>query len=1044
MITPDKKGRIQKNILYLLIIIILLNGGRMLWLAAFEQSQNGHVEHGVLDLRGWNAQNGSTLTVDGDWEFYPNQLISSNRASSDSLTPQYIKVPGNWSEALNPEHPTPYGYGSYRLTLLVDPAQNQTYVLRVTSTRSASKLFINGKLVSQSGEVAEQKEHYLPFNIPYNATFSSDEDGKIEIVIEASNFVDVRGGGLARSLKLGSERAIEKEVNLSNSLQQLVASIFLLHGLYAVMLYFSGLRQPALVWFFIFVVSFILLVMVGSEDKLLQVWLNLGYVAAFRAVLLALALMLFALCQICYPFLLRQHRKYFYVIQAINILAIASAIVLPFGALMPVNSIYGALAVGIVACVLILFLMNLKKGYAINRIYFLSLFAIGNHLLWWLYSIFSSTKVMYYPFDLIIAMTAFSVMWCRHYIAMFREKSNLTEKLQRNIDMRDEFLANTSHELRNPLHSILNIAQVILEREKALSARSVNDLSNVLAVGRRLSLMLDEMLDAMSLKDGIMRLHKTQISLHKLTVGVSDLLSYMRRSDDVVIINEVARDFPKVWGDENRTIQILYNLLHNALKFTSKGHITIKAEQQGSYALISITDTGAGMSAATLHHIFEPYEQGEGSNASKQGGFGLGLSISKKLVELQAGEIFAQSQPGAGSTFYFTMPFASTNELIEQPSDEVMSKSMMKETAAYAAFSQANSSIKQEELAAVNEAVEPNANAHPVDQARLLLVDDDEINLNVLEAILERGDFSITCVHSAEQALKLIEEREWDLVIADVMMPGMSGYELTRQIRRQHSLTELPILLLTARSRPQDLEHAFSCGANDYVRKPMDANELRSRVYALTSVKQTFRERLQMEAAWLQAQIQPHFFFNTINSVIALSEVDLVQMRQLLTAFSEYLHDKFRYNHISDMASIDEELGLVQTYLFIEQTRFGERLQVSWEVDECADLRLPPLTIQPLVENAIRHGLMKRAEGGCVSIIIKNHEQYYTVAVADNGVGMDEDMQQELLREHPSAATGVGLINTNRRLKWHYRRGISIKSELGAGTTISFHIPKSS
>src|SRR5690606_23808420 len=146
-----------------------------------------------------------------------------------------------------------------------------------------------------------------------------------------------------------------------------------------------------------------------------------------------------------------------------------------------------------------------------------------------------------------------------------------------------EFLANTSHELRNPLHNILNLAQVVLDRdEKTLSKRSVHDLKNVVEVGNRLTLILNEMLDDMSLKGCTIRLHLTKISLHRLVTGVQDLLSYMRHAEDVVIINNIARDFPRVWGDENRTIQILYNLLHNALKFTVKGNVTIEAKQEGN------------------------------------------------------------------------------------------------------------------------------------------------------------------------------------------------------------------------------------------------------------------------------------------------------------------------------------------------------------------------------------------------------------------------------------------------------------------------------
>lgn len=1045
MLNPIKKRKLWLNLGYLLLVFLVLNGGRLAWLAAFEAGEAQNIKQGVLDLRSWDALDGKTITLDGEWEFYPGQFIASN-PKGEGLQPQYIAVPEDWSEHLDPQQPSPYGFGSYRLTLLVNPDLQQSYTLRVVSARSASKLYVNGKLLGQSGIPAERKEDYHPYNIPYNGTFASNEDGKIEIVIEVANFADIRGGGLIRSLKLGSEQAVTNEVNLSNSMQQLVASVFLLHGLYAIALYFAGIRRMQLVWFFVFIISFTLLIMGGSEDKLLQLWLGMSYSFSFRLVVLSLSLMCFALYQLLYPYLLAKHRKAFYVVQAISAAAFIAAIFIPFDAIMLLNNGYSFLMVFILLVSFIIFLINLKQGYSINRIYLLSFLAVGNHLLWWFIFILTGIKVMYYPFDLIVAMIGFSIMWCRHIISIYREKSVLTEKLQRNIDMRDEFLANTSHELRNPLHSMINIAQVVLEREgKLLSQRSVKDFEGIVAVGKRLSLMLDELLDVMSYKENMLRMNKGPISLHKLATGVVDLLAYMRRSEQIVVINQIDNDFPKVWGDENRLIQVLYNLLHNALKYTIKGTVTISAELRGQYALIKVEDTGLGMSETILQQIFEPYEQGAIGNRRIEGGFGLGLSITKKLVELHGGEISVHSIPNQGSTFQFTLPLATVAAETEQSEPiEADGRNQLFINALDEAASRQHASepVTQEIVEPAPTPETAGSAEHSLYRPKLLLVDDDPINLHVLESILAADHYDMMQASSGEEALHMLQQQEWDLVISDVMMPEMSGYELTRRIRQQYSLTELPVLLLTARSQPQDLQHAFACGANDYVRKPMDANEIRSRVSALTNVKKSLRERLLMEAAWLQAQIQPHFFFNTINSVIALSEIDLEQMKKLLEAFSSYLRDKFRYSHAKDMALIEEELNLVRTYLYIEQARYGDRLQVKWELHECAELKLPPLTIQPLVENAIRHGLMPRAEGGCVTIQIQVRAHDYKIAVTDNGIGMDEATQRAVLQEDAAVLTGVGLLNTNRRLQWHYRSGLLIESQPGSGTTIAFYIPR--
>src|SRR5690625_5227651 len=204
------------------------------------------------------------------------------------------------------------------------------------------------------------------------------------------------------------------------------------------------------------------------------------------------------------------------------------------------------------------------------------------------------------------------------------------------------------------------------------------------------------------------------------------------------------------------------------------------------------------------------------------------------------------------------------------------------------------------------------------------------------------------------------------------MMPRMSGYELTRIIRKRFTISELPILRLTARNRPEDIENGFLAGANDYVTKPVDAVELKSRVNALTEVRKSSRERLRMESAWLQAQIQPHFLFNTLNSIIALSEIDIERMQKLIDAFSHVLRSKFDFQNLNNLIPIEQELDLIKSYLYIEKERFGERLKITWDIDENSQVIIPALSIQPLVENAVKHGIMSRSKGGHLTIQVIN------------------------------------------------------------------------
>lgn len=216
--------------------------------------------------------------------------------------------------------------------------------------------------------------------------------------------------------------------------------------------------------------------------------------------------------------------------------------------------------------------------------------------------------------------------------------------------------------------------------------------------------------------------------------------------------------------------------------------------------------------------------------------------------------------------------------------------------------------------------------------------------------------------------------------------------------------------------------------------------EIKSRIEALTTIKQSVREQLRLEAAWLQAQIQPHFLFNALSAVTALSDINLDKMRDLLYEFSNFLRNKFKFEDMDGLVPIETELSLVRSYLYIEKVRFEERLQVVWEIDDCEDVKIPFLTIQPLVENAIKHGVMNRIRGGKIKIRISVQETHAEIAVEDDGIGMDEDQVQRLLERKADSSSGVGLINTDQRLKRHFGTGLHIESTLGTGTTVTFHV----
>jgi len=428
--------------------------------------------------------------------------------------------------------------------------------------------------------------------------------------------------------------------------------------------------------------------------------------------------------------------------------------------------------------------------------------------------------------------------------------------------------------------------------------------------------------------------------------------------------------------------------------------------------IIHIHDTGLGMDDDIQSRLFSPYKQGNDNND----GIGLGLLISKRLIELHGGTLQKHSIPNKGSDVFFTLPLAVEN---------------VNEDQAY---------IEEEDTHLLVE--EKNSSSITEKQFNILMIDDDPVNLTIMHSLFATSEYAVTTVTSSEKALELLQQEDWDLVIIDAMLPYISGYALTEIIREHYSLLELPVLILTARNCSEDVYTCFAHGANDYVTKPINSLELKVRSRALIDLKYSINQRLHIETAWLQAQIQPHFLFNTLNSIASLSTIDTDRMIDLMHHFGEYLHASFDVRNLQRVVSLKDELELVRSYLYISQQRFGDLLIIEWDIDDNINIEIPPISLQTLVENAIVHGVLKQEEGGTVCIRIKDCPNHVAISVIDNGVGIDPSLLDELQSGSDSPNSGVGLRNTDLRLKRIYGQRLQINSTLNEGTTITFHIPK--
>ncbi|MFB6364125.1 ATP-binding protein [Paenibacillus elgii] len=1026
-----------KCIITIILFLGILLGLRWTWTGIFPTLKHPRAIHGVLDLRGVDLDQSPAISLDGEWQFYPGKLAFHRDIPLTENESRPIQVPGDWSRQLNGSDSS-YGYGTYRLRILVDPLK-QPVAFWLRDIQASSGVEINGQVEPNIGKPAEHANEYTPKKPSYTASYDAEGATELELLIRVANFDDPYNGGILRSIYFGSQAAIDYARWYSIGFQLVTFIVLLLHGVYAFILYSFSPHERRLIIVFLLTLTTGISILTG-HDNLLLLWLPINYTWALKIRLIVLL----------------WHSYFIYIVfrsfssappKSVGLLRVLTAALLGYtGFLLAANAAWvnGSVYWGIFSCFYLFpfawFAYTagtmIFRKQAVNDVVFLVMSAVGiiSSFLW---SLWSSYSPVYYPIDIIAAIIGFSTYWFKQYFRNARENAVLNDQLRKADKLKDQFLANTSHELRTPLHGIINIAQSVMVKEKAkLNERSLKDMELLITISRRMSHMLDDLLDVARLQEHRIVLRQEPLQIQSVVPGVIGMLQFMLEGRPVRLHMNIAESMPPVMADEKRLVQILYNLVHNALKFTEEGIISISSETREGHALIHISDTGVGMDEETQARVFLPYEQGS-YGISDGRGIGLGLSICKQLVELHGGVLTVRSEPGKGSVLSFNLPLANVSSLPSLPPN-LLQPPQITDTVEEVRAGVMASDASIGELAA-SVLVPPLENGGRVN---ILAVDDDPVNLNVLVGILSSEPYRITTAQSAREALELLDTQQWDLLIADVMMPHMSGYELTQKVREQYSLSELPVVLLTARSQPADIYTGFKSGANDYVTKPVDALELQYRIRALITLKQSIQERLRMEAAYLQAQIHPHFLFNTLNSIMALSEIDTEKMRQLGNAFASFLRISFDFLNKGKLVELSHELALVEAYLFVEQERFGSRLSVLWEVEPDIDLLLPPLSIQPLVENAVKHGLLSQSKGGTIRIRIAREDGFIHVEVADNGKGMEPDKVRQLLNPPAKSRRGIGLSNTNRRLAQLYGQGLSIHSKPKEGTTVSFVIPK--
>lgn len=1020
------------------LLMILLGIGVIAFLVVYytgqvniSRSHNPKAQQGVMDLTGWDFTKDRPIKLQGSWEFYWNQLLPSEEEGELS---GYMDVPGQW----NKQHYPVFGTATYRLIVKVKPS-SMMYGIRISNVQMASAVYVDGVELGHSGQPAMTRENYVPENSPYTFFFPIHGDS-VEIILQAANF-DFINGGITNQIQFGSMKTIGNLDRTITGVDIVVVVALWMVGLYHLGVFLKRRHDKSLLYFGVYCIVAGFSFMCLSERLFTQLFYMLPFelshklqLAAIFGSIIVITLFIKTICS--GVFSVWFFRSVFLVFGSF----IVFGLIFPFYTYSHLTFIFSTLQVFVYLVVIGKLSASKEESYGnfsrqsimilILAFYSLLICLIDNTL--YVLGLLPNNYLG------IISMMLFailiSLMLSFRFSDAYKTIELMSARLLEADRLKDEFLVRTSHELQTPLNGILNISQSMLEGAPVhVSDKHRMNLTVIQEMARRLSSLVGDILDMERIKRNDLPLHLTAVDL-KVTVSiVLEVLEYLASGKEIEVVNRIPNGLPPIYADENRLTQVLMNLIENAIKYTERGRVEIRAEQSADEIKVVIADTGIGMDPYDWQRIFEPFTQADGERAQGYGGVGLGLSISSQLVQMMNGRIFIEdSMPGWGTRMAFTLPVS--RELTETSVHERLSRRQ-------GAFIQDDTSVEADDPKYAKTGV-----------FTLLAVDDEPANLQVLQNLFAKGDYHLLTATHGRQALHLLKENpDIDLVLLDVMMPQLSGYEICREIRSHYTLFDLPVVMLTVRNTPQDIAAGFAAGANDFIVKPFNALEVKARVRTLLELKRSVRDALDAEMVFLRSQIKPHFLFNALNAILSVGYTDSHRAAELINHLSHYLRSSFDFSNHDQFVSIRDEVKLVKSYVEIEKARFDERLEVEYDIDETLlESRILPLTIQPLVENAIRHGMMTRRQGGKLQLIIRNgaegtltdsnpEEKIISVEIRDDGIGMSEEKIKELLDLHRyRAKRGVGLINIHRRLLLFYGEGLRLESVEGEGTNVHF------
>lgn len=986
---------------------------------------------GVIDLRSWDFEEDGIVSLLGEWEYYDEQLLTpedfDNSADELPELTGYNTPLSQRNNLIKRVGYTEKGYGTYRLVIKTN-VYDEYYSVKIKNEKNyaTNKLYVNGERLGLNGDNKDWNT-YEKTNESAPHVFFLHTSDQVEIILQVSNFY--RPFSLDEyNMVFGRQKDFQIQETISIAIDLSGTALCLIIALYYVSLYYGKLTDPT---------------DEGIKYSIIE-FFSLGLFFLFSGK----AFVYYLLPSISSNLVIK--------ISSITHLGITYSVA---GLTNKLNKkivshrMFKVIQAGFLVYSIVLFLIPYRFSKNMLQFTFIPT------LIPFLYMIIKTVQVIYRDklkgdirnilFVNMISMICILVSIYNSYLFGWGIVSNKTigsiavivfillsqlnlafrfivnqKKLIEIEKAKEEFFVKSSYTLNAPLNSILEISESIIYNKDDYTKDVMSDKAEVIKnVTFDLLNVINATLDTSLLQNNQLKLSKSQLDIKICIELVVNNIKQSELGSDVHIVMDVSEGLV-VLGDEARIRQIIHNLIINAIYSIGSSQqymsgngcdvqnmITIKGNSEKGIIHISVLDKGCGISKEQQREIFKPYV------TYYTEGIGLGLYISSLLAKHMDGILRLEwSELGKGSCFVLELP--SSKEKHIEHTDEKLLKN---HKTAYTLPIYRGVMNKGQTIT-------------------ILIVDDELFNIQIAGDFLASEGYNIASASSGYEALEIIATIKVDLVILDIMMPGISGIETCKSIRKKYSIIKLPIILTTSVNVNSDLNLGLQAEANDIITKPFIANELRVRVQTLIALKTSIEDANKNELAFLQAQIKPHFIYNTINTIISFCYTDSERAASLLTNFSQYLRLTFDIDNINMFIPIKREIELVKAYVEIQNARFADRFKVSYNVDSLLLERdIPSLIIQPLVENAIKHGFYQSEGLGLINITIKEADGRLILVVKDTGVGMSAEMVENL-NNMKYKTGGVGIWNIKKRISKIKDATMLIESIQNIGTTITIII----